>query len=383
MRILKSILSLCRSVAQVILLLPVYLISGLVRRNERRVVFGCHLSKPAGNVLHFFRHCVESGTEGYEFMWVAKNNETYDFILGRGLPVVKKFSLAGVWWCLTSGFYCYSSYVSDVSYFFSRGVRGVNVWHGTPLKKIEADVDAGIYKLRYKYKWLFGSLQPWVFFKAYRIFVSSNYESQCFLSAFNIGYESMYKTYPPRLMDFERAAREDGFRHILIAPTFRDGTKLQYDRLVDFERLDGFGVKNGIVFHIKAHPSDESLVGLNAETFSNICKVDRLSDIYSVISEMDAVITDYSSIFFDCSYIDIPFFLHWPDADFYNSKCRGFYFDAKLDFGDVFSEDMDGLLSNLQSWLALQDGHVRSVAGNFSCYEPHVGYPISVFGDTP
>lgn len=381
MKTLQSMLRLFISIVKVFLLLPVYWVSGFLTRRTRRIAFGCHLSKPAGNVLHFFRHCLESGEGGYEFVWVAKNKESYDFISELGLPVVKKYSMLGFWWCLTSEYYCYSSYVSDVSYFLSRKVKGVNVWHGTPLKKIEADIDTGIYKVRYIYESLFKLLQPWVFFKAQKVFVSSEYETQCFSSAFRIGDDVMYKTYPPRLVGLNKSVNKDSVKNILIAPTFRDGTELQYDNLVDFYKLDEFGAKNNIIFHLKAHPSDTSLINLDIQNFSNVKKIDRLIDIYSVLSKVDAVITDYSSIFFDCSYIGVSFFLHWPDADFYEAHCRGFYFDARKEFSAVFSDDMNGLLDNLRTWVTSPPRDDIVILNKFSCYVQHPGYPISVFGD--
>jgi CDP-glycerol glycerophosphotransferase (TagB/SpsB family) len=377
MRALKSAFNLGVSACTVFLLFPVYFLSFLIVRKERRVAFGCHLSRPAGNILYFFKHCVEAHSGSYEFKWVACNKETYDFMSMSGYPVVMKNSLAGFWWCLSSKFYCYSSYVSDISYFLAGGVRGVNVWHGTPLKKIEFDIDTGIYSLRYKYKWIFKVIQPWIYFRPYKVFVSSKYEVDCFSTAFRINHKDMFETYPPRLVGFERVKSLDGYKHILIAPTFRDGAALQYDSLVNFKMLDEFGRNNKVIFHVKAHPSDVSLVSLDVSSYSNIQKVDRLVDIYSIVKGMDAVITDYSSIFFDCSYVGIPFFLHCPDVDFYNSNCRGFYFDAKRDFSMVYSESMKCLFDNLNCWLG--GGGEDMVNDRFNCYGVMKDYPLSVF----
>ncbi|WXL27258.1 CDP-glycerol glycerophosphotransferase family protein [Ectopseudomonas mendocina] len=379
MRTFSAISKLFYSVVLVLLLYPIFIVSGFFIRNRKKVVFGCHLSKPAGNIFYYYKHCIEQNSGQYQLVWVASNKESYDFIASKGYPVVYKYSFAGIFWCLTAGYYCYSSYVSDISYFLSKGVRGVNVWHGTPLKKIEFDIDTGIYSLRYKYKWIFKIIQPWIYFRPYKVFVSSRYEEKCFKTAFCISADEMYKTYPPRLMDFERVSMADGYKHILIAPTFRDGAVLEYERLVDFVRLNEFARDNDVVFHVKAHPSDVSLMSLDFSKFDNIHQVDRLVDVYSVVQMMDAVITDYSSIFFDCGYVGVPFFLHCPDVDFYNSNCRGFYFDAKNTLSSVYSEDLDNLLENLSRWLCGDkiEGDVGS--GEFLCHSVAESYPLAVF----
>ena len=49
------------------------------------------------------------------------------------------------------------------------------------------------------------------------------------------------------------------------------------------------------------------------------------SDLYAVLKYMDAMISDYSSVYFDFLLLDRPIIYYVPDLEEYQEKCRGFY----------------------------------------------------------
>lgn len=355
---------------------PIYFISGFVKRNPKKVVFGCHLEKPAGNVYHFYKHCVAESNSGYELIWVATSSKSAKYLKEHGFKVVNKYTVSGVVACLTAGHYCYSCYISDISFALSRGASSINLWHGTPLKKIESDITTGIYGLRNKYSPIFKLIQPWLFFKPTKIMASSIYEIECFRTAFLLQEDIFYKTAPPRLLDLKQLDKKGGGWKILLAPTFRDGAALDFHELVDIETLNLFAAENNIEFYIKAHPSDLSLSSLDVSDFSNISVLDRLADIYELLKIIDLVVTDYSSIFFDCYYIGLPFLLHWPDVDSYNDTCREFYFDPYKVAFSLISKDTKELLDNISNWL---NGDYPVLQGEFACFEKQDKYPLNIF----
>ena len=53
--------------------------------------------------------------------------------------------------------------------------------------------------------------------------------------------------------------------------------------------------------------------------------MDSNADIYPVLKYSDALITDYSSIYFDYLLLDKPIIYYPIDLEEYQKKCRGFY----------------------------------------------------------
>lgn len=358
-----------------ICLTPVYFASGFSRRDPQKIVFGCHLDYPAGNILSFFKHCLEKSGKK-KIIWIAANEKTYKKLKEENLPVLRKNSVSGIYTCLTAQYFCYSSYISDVNFTLSRKARGINLWHGTPLKKIEADIRTGIYSARYKYKKIFALIQPWIFIPPYKIFASSNYEESCFKTAFNIENSQLYRSFPPRLVGLSRRKQEYGNRRIIFAPTFRDGNSTNYEKMVDLEMLNNYCRDNNVELIIKAHPSDKSFDNVNFESLSNTSISDKLTNIYSLLPSIDLLITDYSSIFFDCDYLSIPFILHWPDLKFYTKNCREFYFNPEKHLPHSITYNDNELICKISEKLNSKNKKEIDLIQHYKLAE---NYPLGIF----
>ena len=116
-------------------------------------------------------------------------------------------------------------------------------------------------------------------------------------------------------------------KFILYAPTFRDDRNLdKYD--IDFDviinELQKITKQKWKVL-LKLHPnvSDKSKKIFNNE---NIIDVSNGYELNSVMITSDLLITDYSSLMFDYSYLLKPIILYATDIDQMN-KDRGFLFD--------------------------------------------------------
>ncbi|MDN6871699.1 CDP-glycerol glycerophosphotransferase family protein [Pseudomonas citronellolis] len=372
---LRSVIKLLYDATYSVVLSPLYFFSGFTKRDQNKIVFGCHLGTPAGNILSFYKHCL-AADENKKIFWIAGNEETFQVLDREGYPVIRKKSLKGIYTCLTAKFFCYSSYISDISFTLSRNSKPINLWHGTPLKKIEADIQNGIYSIRYKHQWIFRFIQPWIFIKPYRMFTSSDYERACFETAFKITKSEFYPSYPPRLIGLRRRNTQSEYKRILLAPTFRDGGSTNYDALVDLKRINDYCKENNITITIKSHPADTSFDDLDYQELSHIELAHRLTNIYTLLPEVDLVITDYSSIFFDCHYLSIPFLLHWPDLRFYTSNCREFYFDPQQILTEQISQNDDELIKNIA--IALK-GQPEISTTIFDKYEVASDYPLGIF----
>lgn len=98
-----------------------------------------------------------------------------------------------------------------------------------------------------------------------------------------------------------------------------------FDGPLDLDALSRFAVERGIVFVLKLHPFVKQAAG--SGPFKNILVCEPTSDIYPLLREMDVLITDYSSIFFDFLLLDRPVVFFPYDLDDYLATDRSMYFD--------------------------------------------------------
>lgn len=110
-------------------------------------------------------------------------------------------------------------------------------------------------------------------------------------------------------------------RVLLYAPTWRDDR----EEIVDF--LDPAAVADelGAVVLVRGH-SRTLQPGKDAEG-PRVIDVTGFPDTSRLLTAVDALITDYSSVMFDFSVTGKPMYFLVPDMEHYRGELRGFYFD--------------------------------------------------------
>lgn len=219
--------------------------------------------------------------------------------------------------------------------------RYLQTWHGTPLKRMQHDID-GIADRDPEY------LEKVTRMTGYwdALVSPSPYATACFRSAFRFDGEVVEQGYPrndlfhaPGAEERARRVRQrlripDGRKVVLYAPTFRDDVKRGNSFLADL-RLDldllqqrlGDDVMVLLRFHsiVKGRPK------LRAEQLDFVRDVTLFPDTQDLLLVTDVLMTDYSSIMFDFAALDRPMVFFTYDLDHYAGSLRGFY----LDFADV------------------------------------------------
>lgn len=94
-----------------------------------------------------------------------------------------------------------------------------------------------------------------------------------------------------------------------------------FDSINDFETINKILLKNNILLIIKSHPAQD-LKYISKINYSNIKIIDNSyfkkgTTLYNYLSKIDALITDYSSIYFDYLLCNKPIGLAIPDKDIY------------------------------------------------------------------
>lgn len=328
----------------------IYHMSGLFPRNHKLWVFGGQNGSFSCNTKYLFIEASLRYAEQLDCIWISKNKETIRNVRAMGFRAQTPYSLKGFYYCLRAGFYFINNHTKEIGFNLSKGSCYINLWHGIPLKKIQADNKKRISKEKDSVNsgLIERFFRPKKFFKYNYILSPSRYVTKySFETAFNLdegrfleyGYprtdvlfysneeiDSFLINYEPLLFNFVCFLNSKA-KVFMYAPTWRD---TEDDLLtisgIDFKDLNcRLKAINGC-FLLKLHPYTKlnlsSLEGLDC-----ICVVDSDKDIYPLMKYIDVLITDYSSIYFDFILQDKKVVFFAFDFDSYLKGCRDLYFD--------------------------------------------------------
>ena len=110
----------------------IYFISYLFPRKKNRWLFG-EAHGFNNNSKYLFLEIIESHPE-ITAIWIG-NKKTVNELKSMGLPTCWRYSIYGIYLCLTSKVYVVSWTTADINFYLSGGALIVNLWHGTPIKK--------------------------------------------------------------------------------------------------------------------------------------------------------------------------------------------------------------------------------------------------------
>jgi len=241
----------------------------------------------------------------------------------------------------------------DVNRYAIGGARRVQLWHGTPLKKIEYD-DTLTKTLRgqkgfiYKLKNILCKLLPYLLPEDDMYISTSEEVSSKIASAFRMPIERVRLTGYPRNDIFfnilcpndrntfySRKVRQIAQCQYVITylPTHREEGRRCTDYLFisygfNIDELNRLLEKYNASLVIKTHYHnrlDDSNLGMNSRIF--LPSESQLPDIYPLLKETDILITDYSSVYFDYLLLGRPIIFAPFDLEDYIQRDREFYYD--------------------------------------------------------
>lgn len=212
----------------------------------------------------------------------------------------------------------------------------IHMWHGSPLKKIE--------NLEREEK------RENCFFT--KLFATSEYFKTIMSQAFSCKLDQVVLCGQPRNDILFKKNRKPKFLNddeklVLWTPTYRKATSINRSdgnlkNIIpiflqkDYDCLNEYLKKNKIKLLIKLHPAedikDSDMISMtNMYILSHKKFVNQGYEIYPVLSNANALISDYSSIYFDYLLLDRPIAFTLEDMDQYKNN-RGFVMDNPLDF---------------------------------------------------
>ncbi|HEX5314678.1 MAG TPA: CDP-glycerol glycerophosphotransferase family protein [Gammaproteobacteria bacterium] len=233
---------------------------------------------------------------------------------------------------------------------FLRGARLVQLWHGAPLKQVErplylrqlAATGALARSLLRLYKRIIRRYRPSDVLVSTSTYFTERAFGPCFAARRIVatGYPRndivlSGEGYSPALVNInvdQRAAdtlarhRAGGGRVVLYAPTFRADMRSPFENgTISLARWSAHAKAHGYVLLLKLHPSMQARSLLAA--LPSVIALAPESDVYPMLRDTDAMVTDYSSIFFDYLLLDRPIVFFVYDRKRYASEDHGFLFD--------------------------------------------------------
>ncbi len=294
----------------------------------------------------------------YKLVWVFREPENHiEMLENPNTYIVKTNTVGFEEMCATAKYWFFNYRVADHIYPKDDQVY-VELWHGTPLKRLGYDIEVSDNamnskaEIRDKYR---------VDAEKFKyILAPSQFAADCFESAWNLKEFGKTDTmliagYPRNdfLINYtEEQAKKikqdlnlpSDKKIILYAPTWRDnqhkaGVGYTYKLGVDFDYLRE-KLEDDYIILFRAHYLVASQFDFaKYEGFVyNASTVNDINDLY-VIS--DLLITDYSSVFFDFANLNRPILFYMYDLADYGNEIRGFYIDLKELPGNIVEKQED------------------------------------------
>jgi CDP-glycerol glycerophosphotransferase (TagB/SpsB family) len=295
------------------------------------------------NVKYFYLYINSLKDKNIDCYFLTENSKVYEELKKKNLPILLYPSFKSIFKLLRTSVVIMDDgkWFFKAKYYFLLKAYKVQLWHGVGFKKLGDDsvcqrtLKSFIKRLRWKFEGRFPD---------YDLFVSTSefYTENVFKPAFapkqliESGYprnDIMFKN-PDELdllgtdlisINKIKEYKESGYKIILYAPTFRDrGGDAIIDKALDLDKLSEFAEKNKMVFVFKFHSLPDFEYKINYE---NIIVYDNSKDIYPVFSDIDLMITDYSSIYMDYLLLKRPVIFFSYDLEKYMNKDHKIQFD--------------------------------------------------------
>ncbi|MEZ9946512.1 CDP-glycerol glycerophosphotransferase family protein [Vibrio breoganii] len=323
--------------------IPIYYIFGFGCRNKNIWLFGAWKGHILSDNPKYLFDYVRKNT-GIEAVWITKNRTLSNPEGG----IYYAYSFQGILYCIkaSKGFVTHGA--DDLVPCFIRGISLINLTHGSPVKKIANDVSFN----------RLGALTP-IFDKIKHLIIPSEArfdyivcankrDNEIFRSAYKIKKDVYTLGYPRWVALNDSQLKFGNFEKIVLyAPTLRYMNKVEL-KPFDFDGFDSFVEyleKNNQLLIIRPHPVmklDYSKLGSN-----NIIVLDssKVEDINTLLSSIDVLVSDYSSIIYDFAIINENIILLSPDSEDYINNDVGVY-------GDYY-KDTPG--KYVRSWTEVRD----------------------------
>ncbi|WP_173915590.1 CDP-glycerol glycerophosphotransferase family protein [Halobacillus sp. Marseille-Q1614] len=329
--------------------------------NQNLVVFESFHGKQYSDSPRAIYEYMKENYPSYELIWSADRRHYPDF-MEKDLPVVRRFSLKWLLVMTRAGYWVTNTRLPNWLPK-PKGTEYVQTWHGTPLKRLAADMDEvhmpGTNTLKYKSNFI-KEANKWDYLVA-----PNEYSSEIFKSAFLFGKNMIESGYPRndylynqnnpqtiRALKTKLNLPEDK-KVVLYAPTWRDNQfyqrgKYKFDLSLDLQKMkDELGDEYVVVLRMHYLIAENFDLGPFEGFAYDFSKHEDIRDLYLI---SDILITDYSSVFFDYANLRRPIIFYVYDIDEYRDSLRGFYLDLEKEAPGPLTKTTEEVIASIKEF---------------------------------
>jgi CDP-glycerol glycerophosphotransferase (TagB/SpsB family) len=317
-----------------------YFASGFFRKDPNIWVFGSPLGqKFADNSKYLFLYVTKNHPD-ITCVWLSSNMDVIEKLRQNGYFAYHISSLEGILHSLRAGCVIVSASLWDVNRSLIRGAKVVQLWHGTPLKRL---LLSSKYRFRnheriFRFWQSFRGLMVSIFGferEHYDIIIATSRESKTtMLSVFDKlpGFRSnknvVVTGYPRNDVLLDAGWSDDDCSYlenikgivdftfvICYLPTWRRqdigrNRDLLFDYGFDIDEVEALLTRIDAILIMKVHERGAELA-LHPEHGDQKSRIftpsdTALPDIYPLLKRVNILITDYSSVYFDFLLLDRP-----------------------------------------------------------------------------
>lgn len=322
----------------------IYPFSFLFPRKRNRYAFGSFRGAFNDNSKYLYIWLSEN-IKDVDAAWLTTNSATVHLVRSIGLKAYNVLSIRGALFALTSKYWFFNSYTSDIMFCLSGKAICINLWHGIGLKRTDFNTISGPMGdrfIRRKPKEVF--FHPESFRRPDYLISSAPFQTSMFAKAFRISEDKCLEFGYPRntvlsLSDSElrnfvskyepdvtmsMIERITGFDKVFIyMPTWRDSQREIFTQSMNLSQLNEIMKEKNALLLLKPH-ANTIVDGIS--DLSNISLIASNADVYPLLPYTDVLITDYSSILYDYLILkDKGVILYLYDYENYVSE-RDFYY---------------------------------------------------------
>lgn len=310
----------------VYLLVKIY--TRLVGRNDRIWIFSdfCSGQKFSQNKRYLFQYLANDDAREVRPIWLTTSPELYDKLSNEGFEVYKANSIKAHYYTLRAKYIPLDCGSGLTPWWWTGGATVIQMSHGIALK---GSMDgAGTSLLHSLVSWkvpdygVFCSEYEWMHHKEY----DSESKGRGWTdSRLDQNTTTIYTGYPKTDaivnggmgfidgIDIDPEQLDIGQSDVVIGyfPTRREGHGLALDEIFDVRRTDEFLQQHNAKLLIKPHRDLDIADGI-IETDAIQC-IDSDTDSHQYLREIDILITDYSSIYYDFLLLDRPVVFYTPE----------------------------------------------------------------------
>ncbi|WP_179125683.1 CDP-glycerol glycerophosphotransferase family protein [Rossellomorea marisflavi] len=336
-----------------------FILLGKLPAKKKQVVFESFLGKQYScNPRAIYEYMLEHYPE-YDMYW-SIDPRSAEVFKGKGLKTINRFSIPWLFKMARSKYWVSNSRLplwipkpNHTTY--------LQTWHGTPLKRLAADMDQvlmpGTNTEKYKRNFLNESSR-WD-----HLISPNRYSSEIFARAFGFEKDMIESGYPRNdfLHNANNAETMNSLKErldlpldkkvILYAPTWRDNefyAKGKYKFNLKLE-LDKMQEELGDDYIVLLRMHYLIAENLDITPFAGFAyDVSHHTDISELYLISDLLITDYSSVFFDYANLGRPMIFYVYDIENYRDTLRGFYFDFEAQAPGPLVKTTEDVIRHIQ-----------------------------------